>query len=237
MKRTIAIVVALLAVGVVAGAFLLPSVDHDDHRDLQAAMERTLAASSYRLTESADGKATAVEDYIAPDRLRTTPHIAGGPHVVSIIVGRTSYLAWSCDSQGASVSGYTANPLPTTTRSVNAGSQLSVLFARATDVRSESSAGITTFTFTPTRLVSRSPKLVVQLSDGVARVQHSRLRSVEFTERIRLSGSTRTVRARAVFSRYGAVDPIEAPPADQILPEHDPCGTGVEILTPGASNG
>jgi hypothetical protein len=41
-----------------------------------------------------------------------------------------------------------------------------------------------------------------------------------------------------VFSRYGAVDPIHAPPADQILPSRDPCGTGIDIdLTPGKSNG
>jgi hypothetical protein len=80
--------------------------------------------------------------------------------------------------------------------------------------------------------------LEVQLSDGVATVQHSRLRSVEFTEHVRVSGSTRTVRARAVFSRYGAVDPIHAPPADRILPSRDPCGTGIDIeLTPGKSNG
>jgi hypothetical protein len=240
MKRIIAgVVVALLAVGVVAGAFLLPAGAHDDHPDLQAAVERTLEAPSYRMTAVVRGKVQSVNDYVAPDRLRTTAYIAGAPEYRSIAIGDTSYVAQSCGDRTPPVRGYTRNRLPGTATAADSGRSLSALLTRATEVnRSGSSEGVTTFTFTPPRLESRTPKLEVQLSDGVATVQHSRLRSVEFTVTTRSQGKTRTVRARDVFSHYGAGDPIDAPPADRILPSRDPCGTGIDIdLTPGKSNG
>jgi len=212
------VIVAALGGVVVAGAFLLPH-GGGSQSVLAEAARRTLASGSFRTTIESTDQST-VEDFRAPDRLRTA-YTVQRAHGETIVVGRDAFTsATFCPG----TEGFTHHRLPSTRR----GSGHALLTALTTQPATTaiSGGGRTRYDVSWTPASRRTRGVDVEVVRASATTERGRVRNATLVLRYRTDRQTVNMTEHFAFSRFGTVGPIAAPPSSQLLPDDFVCDLG-----------
>jgi len=223
LRLTAIVVVVVLFVGVVAGAFLLSSgpADANPVGALRAAAQQTLDAPSVRTISSVDGVLTDLEDFIAPDRLRmaTQPDGSAHPTPYLIEIGSTAFVRITCTAHSQRITRWFRNPhAQTAPGSANVRIAVAMVNSAADARRVDHTDRTDRYEFAPK--LSDDESSGADFGDASAVVADGHLRSVSFSATYATPDGTKRSRGRITFSRYGTVPPIQTPPASQITEEN-----------------